>query len=328
MDFRAAVNAQQYEVDMSASVQILGLLHILHNATNDLHNAMSWWGRYVQHLCSVSRLLTKGHLRQRFLSTCCCNYPWSLQHHLAEQFQAPVHLARWGTVAAATEALHDPLIQMLRQCWSKAKFTFNQTEDVQVERVLVEGEDVPPAEHEHQAIHEAITSAQFWGYRAMFSELASCIRSLMEWVESCPCHYSKDIRYAQSGAKRRRWFQAHMKSRLSSSSSSSSSCVLRTRRAPEIAAGCFDDIFKVLFDTSAALLVSRLQANLTPLESQVILGDWESGRQALALTLTVKLAAWRRLPLLLAGAAHHDEALARSMMAKAVETISVRPSWM
>ena len=306
VDFRATTTG--YDVDMSASMQVLGLLHVLRNATNDLHKAMSGWSQYVRHLTSISRLLTKQHMRQRFLSSCCSEYPWRLQHHLVEQFQTPVHLARWGTVAAATVALEDPLAHMLRQCWSKAKFGFRSPANADIEVEHVEEEEAA----EHEKINEAICSRQFWGYRAMFSELASCISALMEWVESCPCHYSKDHDVGGSGSKRRRRFQQQF-------GLAPSSCVFRTRRAPEVAAGDFDSMFKVLFDTSAAELMARCEASLTPDELQVILGDWESGRQALALTFTVKLAAWRRLPLCLAGAAHHDETLARSMMAKAVQ---------
>lgn len=54
-------------------------------------------------------------------------------------------------------------------------------------------------------------------------------------------------------------------------------------------------------------------------DRQMLHHDWEAGRRAFMFVLCVKLAPWHRLPLILCGVGHHDEAVARSVIRKAYD---------
>ena len=47
-----------------------GCLHIIHNLTQDVHEKMTWFDTFWQHLQPVTKLLAERPLRERFIATC------------------------------------------------------------------------------------------------------------------------------------------------------------------------------------------------------------------------------------------------------------------
>ena len=91
--------------DLSGSVEVAGILHVLHNATNSLASAMAHYEEETYNLKEVTRLLSRKESRDKLMSTC-FESRGPLGRQLAQdpdlsKFDAHVHVERWGTVAHA-----------------------------------------------------------------------------------------------------------------------------------------------------------------------------------------------------------------------------------
>jgi hypothetical protein len=94
--------------------------------------------------------------------------------------------------------------------------------------------------------------------------------------------------------------------------------ISRGRKAPNMSAGELHDVLATLFAIRTASIMTHVVPRLAnQTDQQVVLRDWERGRQTLLFTLQVKLSPWQRLPLIICGGAHPDETLARSILARA-----------
>ena len=103
--------------DLSGSIEVAGILHIIHNAMKSLASAMPRYESETRSLKHVCRLLSRKESRTKLLSSC-----FQSRGHLGVElakspelctFQAHVHTERWGTVAHAIErvlAVRDVLL--------------------------------------------------------------------------------------------------------------------------------------------------------------------------------------------------------------------------
>jgi hypothetical protein len=156
----------------------------------------------------------------------------------------------------------------------------------------------------------AIASPLFWAYRAMMDNLFTVITHMMTWSEACACHLSTPDLHGSTKFTRRKQFERQM--------GVMTSCPMRTRRAPCMSAGEFHAVLADMFAVrSASIMVHILPRLHAKSDRDIVLRDWERGRQAFTFTVAVKLAPWQRLPLLLCGGAHSDEQVARGLVCKA-----------
>ena len=236
-----------YEVDMSSSLGITGLLHIIHNAVNDLRVAMSYWETYTRGLTRVAKLLSKDFMLRRFLQTCCSSGAGLHHRLLLERWDGcTVHAGRWGTIAHASQALRDPVESALRNTWSIVRFSFGRLKHADN---FNEGDDDGPDDREGSDkllgfLDGVITSPLFWAYRALLDNLFVVITMLMLWCESCPCHFGQQEMQGDTKYHRRNHFRQNL--------GIAESCPLRTRRAPEMSAGELQNVLTSLFEARAA----------------------------------------------------------------------------
>ena len=114
--------------DFSGALDVAALLHVIHNATNDLAAVMPEYSEQVGRLCHISKMLTKREARQRLFNTC-HTYPvgQQLRKDIAT-FLSPVNTGRWGTAAKAVEEI-GPLQRPLQWGWSLSKFEHGKKEN-------------------------------------------------------------------------------------------------------------------------------------------------------------------------------------------------------
>ena len=126
IDADGVQQADPMMVDMSSSLGVMGVLHILHNGVKELHAAMSDWPKYASDLKLISDLCRRQWSKDRLIETCFSD-PTVAKYYSAryitvlEKFTASVYTGRWGTIAEATEAVGQ-LEHCLRFGWDLSKF--------------------------------------------------------------------------------------------------------------------------------------------------------------------------------------------------------------
>ena len=114
-----------------------------------------------------------------------------------------------------------PLLDVLRRVWSVERFGRAVARDSDEAREVRQGEVGRVMSVE--VIQEALTSNLFAAYARAMAGVADVLQHLQRWCESCPC-------------------PAH------ANPEEKSKCPLKSRRAPELAAGIVHDIFQVLLN--------------------------------------------------------------------------------
>ena len=153
------------------------------------------------------------------------------------------------------------------------------------------------------AVDEAILDESWWAYCSMVRYTLACVQEIGDFAERCPCH--EDLRCkAASWSAYRTLLQKDYKMQ------GEHSCKMQTRRAPEFAVGALHKAIDATLRQSAAD-VSSMASGLTPAQSSCLLRDWSSAVAHCQHLLLSKLGFWTRLPHVLCGLAHHDDALAR-----------------
>eukprot|EP00969_Alexandrium_andersonii_P099173 4374056-Alexandrium_andersonii.AAC.1 len=74
-------------VNLSTSLRVLGLLHMVNNATKDLRSMMGHWGEWIPQLREVRSLLRWRHSRERPVATGFGDGPAAAFAHLPTAFK-------------------------------------------------------------------------------------------------------------------------------------------------------------------------------------------------------------------------------------------------
>ena len=300
-------------VDMSRSLPVCGVLHVVHNATNGLWAALSHFTTFSDELKSVCDLLRRRWSKDRLLQTCFCS-PEAAEHTDAIQsFSGQVYSKRWGTLAHAVEALL-PLERALRCFWDARTFNFGQPVGPDEEQPA-DAADAAAARHAGRvrvmAADRAIRNPLFWAYLRVIQNVTTALKKICYWAEHCPCarHQSQPDGvevgplppelpglYQRTGHKR---------------------CPLNGLRAPEMATGEFLRVFGRFAAQSNSDLVTRV-VGLPQHEKDLVLQDFAAARRFLSCTFQIKLSCWQQSPLTLCALAHQDPAEARRGVARAL----------
>ena len=94
-----------FEVGLGASIAVTGLLHILHNAGNELTSACESLPDTVEQMKQVAKLLASPSSNDRLRSTCfgsALARPFDAQ---LRRYSGKVYEARWGSVAWSAQEL-------------------------------------------------------------------------------------------------------------------------------------------------------------------------------------------------------------------------------
>ena len=172
-------------IDMSHTLGIAGMLHIVHKATERLKSVMSEMATFLKDLEHICRIFRLPYLRHRFKQTCCLDPNAFVTFGLLfSGFDAHVLPGRWGTISHVATLLADAQRRtFIRTHWSFQRITFGQRQQ--------QGPRGPEQEGEtnFEDVDKAIQSEWFWSYVRMVSTLGSVINQLFYWIESCPCHF-------------------------------------------------------------------------------------------------------------------------------------------
>ena len=133
----------------------------------------------------------------------------------------------------------------------------------------------------------AVSDKSVWDYIHMLRIVLRVPDQLLSWLQGCPCHSSC----------------THQRDEPSCDPSGpKQSCVMKARRAPELAAGFMTDFIK-----------DQLEGAVCTFPSQSVLyTDYVAGLQRINFMLQIKFAFWTRLPHALLAIARPDETTAQN----------------
>ena len=137
----------------------------------------------------------------------------------------------------------------------------------------------------------AIRSPFFWAYLKFVLLIHGVINDLSSWCEGCPCH-----------------------------GFSSERCILRGRRAPELASGMFIRFLTETFATASSMFTAVASGlGESSQEWEALSKDWNCACDIAVAALHVKTSHWSQLPWLLCGLGMADPEAGRAAGRKAVE---------
>lgn len=226
------------------------------------------------------------------------------------RISAVIHLQHsvhpgWNSLTACTQALLKRK-GALQELWSARKFSF------QADRVDGQAPELPRSERFHvtgnfiRDVSEAITSQWFWSYCRMINVFSSFLSHLASWCEGCLCH-EEELLEGPSFYHRQR-VTRH----------SNLTCDYKGRRAPELAAGVFDEKVRVMVATSLSEILATSHG-LSEEQQGHILMDFHSAIDKTMLEVQVKTQHWQLLPWKLAISGHPDQEIARAGLRECVK---------
>ena len=278
-------------IDFTQAVGVPGMLHIVHNSTNDLSKAVQHFDEIISQMTALSRLLRKRDSKARLLETCFSDHVGRFLQDEIRRFSAKLHTGRWGTIAACVEELLQ-VEAPLRFGWDLAKFGRNRQQEDSVDVAVVDA---------------AVKSSFFWGFLHMLKILTDVVQTAMHWSESCPCHWGLDRRIAKVNKLQKQWL----------------SCPLKGCRGPELASGGFLEVLRDLAETSAGQLLTQLPRDVGPAERATLLQEFERGRAHLLFVLSMRLEHWRHEPWKAFACGHFEDTKRKEAFQ---ECLSMRPS--
>jgi hypothetical protein len=92
-------------LSLRSAVHIPGALHILHNMTKDMLDALQHSGVWISQLSTVCKFLSRSWSKRKLLFNCFREGNASAFGRDVAQFHADVHTGRWGSIAFAVGKL-------------------------------------------------------------------------------------------------------------------------------------------------------------------------------------------------------------------------------
>ncbi len=281
------------------AMAIPGMLHILDNATKDLHSHMRNWESFRHAMSSLAGLVCERPRRELLVANA-----W--QHTGTAFLKAKItrpYDKRWGTTS---QFLRDcrPWLPLLRDAWQVAgpKILGNPKKTAASELL---------PELDAGGIAQALCNPLFEAYLNMVLAVEHVIDDLRAWCESCPCHY---LPSGPGITQRRR-----------EDLGSKSNCAMAGKRAPEMVMGRLLECFRELARISLGDVVSKARLVLTPADLQLLTMDASHCQGHLEAVLATKLAFWEQLPWLLCGLASHDPEHVQKTARRALELFQATP---
>ena len=157
--------------DVTGSVEVPGLLHVLHNLGRGLEHQLKGYKDAVFKLGKVCNVLRRKESKDRLEET--CFEPSAAAHLLfkknVKQFQASCYSERWGTVSVAIMRMTEDLQVTLTHGWDMNKFLAGSSRHAKMKE-----EENPESEHATRLdiVDEAIRSIAWWSYIKMLQRVA------------------------------------------------------------------------------------------------------------------------------------------------------------
>ena len=236
---------EQQHLSLTSSLAVSGVLHIIHNAANDVLTVTKVLDQQIDALTEVCSLLSGQQTCARLLERCFASRIGQQLQGPLKRFSCKVYCARWGSVAFCCEEVLK-VRSILQWGWSLERYMGGPDERVSANL---------------QTVDDALRFDFWWASMAVLSKLYTLVRSCLEWSEGCPCHFSLD------------WPAVPRQARLLWET-----CPLRGLRVPEICAGDFFASFETLQEECAVELLQSLPPVLSDEDRGKLLRDFEKGR--------------------------------------------------
>ena len=296
------------------AISVPGMLHILHNACEDVDAALGCWPEFLRGLRNISALLTERGRRERFIAACLRS---SKRRRREKDFTCTcptLHMQRWGSLVDFMADLK-AILPVMRGVWDPVaygawteKSHSDDDGDAAKHGQKKPAADAAAAGFEPALLTSTLKSRFFAAYLDMLLILNAVQRELSAWSEGCTCHESE--------------LQGQSRSMVRGDALN---CPMRGKRAAELAAGQLRAVLRGIRAQQVEALVLEHCSLLTPQELTDIHQDFEAGCSHIELLLSVKLAFWERLPWHCAGLSHHCEKQAQECAKKCIALFDATP---
>ena len=266
--------AEEPSVSFENMLSAPGILHIMHNLSNDLLKATPQLDAAIDQLVHVAKHIRNPPSRERMLATCFGSVVGRCFHKRFRKYKSKVNKGRWGTVAfSLSETTDDEIKRPMRRFWNLALYI----DDGKFKKdSILEG------------IDESINSVRWWSLLETGDLLYKLIRDIFIWVETCPCHGHLDLASVDA-ATAELWRR----------------CPLRSLRFGEVCNGDIFDMFHRLSNMTAANILMRLPEDAPECVKTECIAEFEKGRIHIFFGLTLKLGCFLVPPLRIGAATHH-----------------------
>lgn len=280
-----------------------GMKHLMDNLLKDLVRQLPHYKQEVEpHLKALETILSNKWYRDRLQHTC---FAEENLGQLFRSWSSNLCSHRWESVAGFVQevlTVEGPL----RSFWNPRAFSLGKHSPEK-------GSALGGADDFVQKFDAAVSNAMVWAYMAMLQEVFQVVTFISSWAEGCSCHEEEHVE-SHSYFKRRKAIATNIDpTRVAKLAT----CVMKGRRAPELACGFLEDQLSKLRATKECGIL-KLALDLQAKDAELLQTDWRAARDYIIMGLTSKLAFWSNLPHKLAGMAHTDEGVARETARAAI----------
>ena len=305
-------------LDLTSSLEIPGLLHIIHNAGRTLEKSMTHYADATYRLGKLSAILSSRETRERLEETCFADeVGQALWTHL-RGFSARCYPERWGTVAKTLVDLTPSAIASLQARWDIKKYMAG----VKNKRRNIEAlspQCANDADHEDhvvkiEVIDESLASPFWTSYWRMLGHVSEVLLKCLAWAEGCPCHHDLLRESIEEGDPL-----------VPSMKAAALRCPLRGKRCAELAEGDFMEVVRTIYDECNAQVAQSIPNILDEKEKLAICQDLEASKIGLLTEFALKTAHWDKEEFGIFGLAHYDDAKVWRRYQRIMQSSSTHP---
>ena len=232
---------------MDRSCTIAGIMHIIDNMLQDMHESLADWKWFHKQLKILEAFICNDPYRRRFCWTCLRGTPFEWALPKFKTFSAHLYEARWGEVLNFLKAIV-PLLPILSRAWSEQLYA----------GFVDRGGTAQPRKDENQSLGgrtsfnpreltRVVHDAYFIQYCTLCSVLDTVPTKFTKWIAVCPCH--EPLMKHLSTHKRKQLLTRHY--------GSPHSCPLAGAWCPQLVAGKIDEIAEKVFAETEADVITQ-----------------------------------------------------------------------
>ena len=290
------------------SLTIPGMLHICWNMCAEVNYALAHWKTFWEQLKVMEKLVSFRYRRELLLATCFLGTQWADERSSFERFSHRLYEPRWGEVLEFCRSFF-LLFEVLRLVWDENKFRRGMRASGEEKEREDEGKFNP------KDATKIMNDKLFGAYLELVIALGEIPEQIAKWAEGCACH--EHLFIGTQTSKRTRRLQKVFQHDLGD-------CPMKGKRLQELIAGEAKNIFNRVCRSLLKRLTKALRVRLSASQWLTLSVDFESGKTLMWAGLEVKLSYASKLPVILAGLVHSDEAVARRLATDAVQQFSAQ----